>query len=89
MYESLFASNENLQEAYRKEIQGRSYHRFNEFSISPATLRSRKDDIPLFADFFLKKTTEELNKEVAGFEDDVMHTFLQYSWPAISGSSEM
>jgi two-component system response regulator HydG len=29
----------------------------------------------------LKKTTEELNKEVAGFEDEVQQTFLQYSWP--------
>jgi two-component system, NtrC family, response regulator HydG len=78
----IVASNENLQEAYRKgKFREDLYHRFNEFSISLPPLRSRKDDIQLFADFFLKKTTEELNKEVAGFENDVMQTFLQYSWP--------
>jgi two-component system response regulator HydG len=76
------ASNENLQESYRKgKFREDLYHRFNEFSISLPPLRSRKEDIPLFADFFLRKTTEELNKEVAGFEDDVLQTFLQYSWP--------
>ncbi|HKB44208.1 MAG TPA: sigma-54 dependent transcriptional regulator [Chitinophagaceae bacterium] len=78
----IVASNENLQEAYRKgKFREDLYHRFNEFSISLPPLRSRKEDIPLFADFFLQKTTEELNKEVAGFEDDVRQTFLQYSWP--------
>jgi two-component system response regulator HydG len=78
----IVASNENLQEAYRKgKFREDLYHRFNEFSISLPPLRSRKEDIPLFADFFLQKTTEELIKEVAGFEDDVRQTFLQYSWP--------
>jgi two-component system, NtrC family, response regulator HydG len=78
----IVASNENLQESYRKgKFREDLYHRFNEFSISLPPLRSRKEDIPLFADFFLKKTTEELNKEVAGFEEEVQQTFLQYSWP--------
>jgi len=78
----IVASNENLQDAYRKgKFREDLYHRFNEFSISLPPLRSRKEDILLFADFFLKKTTIELNKEIQGFEDDVLQTFLQYSWP--------
>ena len=78
----IVASNENLQESYRKgKFREDLYHRFNEFSISLPPLRSRKEDISLFADFFLQKTTEELNKEVAGFDDNVLQTFLQYSWP--------
>ena len=36
---------------------------------------------PLFAQFFLEKTNEELNKNIQGFDDDVMHVFLSYSWP--------
>jgi two-component system response regulator HydG len=78
----IVASNENLQEAYRKgKFREDLYHRFNEFSINLPSLRSRKDDIMLFADFFLDKTNRELGKDVAGFEDNVLQTFLQYSWP--------
>ena len=78
----IVASNENLQDAYRKgKFREDLYHRFNEFSINLPSLRSRKDDILLFADFFLAKTNIELDKDVTGFEDNVLQTFLQYSWP--------
>ncbi len=76
------ASNENLQESYRHgKFREDLYHRFNEFSINLPPLRNRKEDIRLFADFFLKKTKRELNKEIKGFEEDVLQTFLEYSWP--------
>jgi two-component system response regulator HydG len=78
----IVASNENLQDAYRKgKFREDLYHRFNEFSINLPPLRSRKEDILLFADFFLAKTNRELEKDVAGFEDNVLQIFLQYSWP--------
>ena len=78
----IVASNENLQESYRRgKFREDLYHRFNEFSINLPPLRNRKEDIRLFADFFLKKTKTELNKEIKGFEDDVLQTFLEYSWP--------
>ena len=76
------ASNENLQEAYHKgKFREDLYHRFNEFSINLPPLRQRKNDIPLFAQFFLEKTNDELNKNIQGFDDDVMNMFLHYSWP--------
>lgn len=76
------ASNENLQDAYRKgKFREDLYHRFNEFSINLPPLRSRREDILPFADFFLAKTNAELNKDVKGFEDNVLQTFLSYSWP--------
>lgn len=78
----IVASNENLQEAYRKgKFREDLYHRFNEFSINLPSLRSRRDDILDFAEFFLQKTNAELAKNVTGFHDDVLQTFLQYSWP--------
>ncbi|HMK26228.1 MAG TPA: sigma-54 dependent transcriptional regulator [Chitinophagaceae bacterium] len=78
----IVASNENLQEAYRRgKFREDLYHRFNEFSINLPPLRNRKEDIRLFANFFLKKTMTELNKEIKGFEDDVLQTFMEYSWP--------
>ncbi len=78
----IVASNENLQEAYHKgKFREDLYHRFNEFSINLPPLRQRKNDIPLFAQFFLEKTNNELNKNIQGFDDDVMNMFLHYSWP--------
>jgi two-component system response regulator HydG len=78
----IVASNENLQEAYRKgKFREDLYHRFNEFSINLPPLRQRKNDIPLFAEFFLSRTQSELNKNLDGFEDEIMDMFINYSWP--------
>jgi len=78
----IVASNENLQEAYRKgRFREDLFHRFNEFSIMLPAFRYRREDIPLFAEFFLAKANKELNKEVEGFDPDVMQIFMNYSWP--------
>jgi len=78
----IVASNENLQDAYRKgKFREDLYHRFNEFSIIIPPLRNRQEDIPLFADFFLQKAIGELNKDIEGFEPEVVKLFVSYSWP--------
>ncbi len=78
----IVASNENLQDAYRKgKFREDLYHRFNEFSINLPPLRNRKEDIPLFAEFFLGETMQELNKDLDGFDEEVMNMFVQYNWP--------
>lgn len=78
----IVASNENLQDAYRKgKFREDLFHRFNEFSINLPPLRHRKKDIPLFANFFLQKAKAELNREIEDFDDEVMNMFIEYSWP--------
>ncbi len=78
----IVASNENLQEAYRKgKFREDLYHRFNEFSINLPPLRHRKKDIPLFAEFFLQKAKSELERNVEDFDEEVMNMFTSYSWP--------
>jgi two-component system response regulator HydG len=78
----IVASNENLQEAYRRgKFREDLYHRFNEFSINLPALRNRKGDIPLFAEFFLDRTNAELQKNIEGYEEDVEEMFLNYAWP--------
>jgi two-component system response regulator HydG len=78
----IVATNENLQDAYRNgKFREDLYHRFNEFSIDLPPLRNRKEDIPLFANFFLQKTNMELGKHIEGFDDEVMSMFIRYSWP--------
>jgi len=78
----IVASNENLQDAYKKgKFREDLYHRFNEFSIDIPRLSKRAADIPMFADFFLQRSNAELNKSIAGFDDEVMQAFMNYSWP--------
>ena len=78
----IVASNENLQAAYQSgNFREDLYHRFNEFSINLPALRNRKKDIRLFANFFLQKTNEELNKNIETFDDDVFEMFESYTWP--------
>ena len=78
----IVATNENLQEAYKQgKFREDLYHRFNEFSIQLPPLRERREDIPLFADFFLQRTNKELEKKLEGFTDEVMKMFINYSWP--------
>lgn len=78
----IVASNENLQEAYKKgKFREDLFHRFNEFSIHIPPLRERKEDIPLFAEYFLKNATAELGKEIERFDDEVLELFTNYSWP--------
>lgn len=78
----IVASNERLSEAcasgrFREDL----YYRFNEFSINLPALRERKNDIMQFADFFLRKTNEELDKGIEGFSEDVEKIFVDYRWP--------
>jgi len=78
----IVASNENLQEAYRKgKFREDLYHRFNEFSINIPPLRQRREDIIPFAAFFLEKVCGELQKDIPGFDEETIQLFRDYDWP--------
>jgi two-component system response regulator HydG len=75
------ATNENLTVAvkagrFREDL----YHRLNEFKIELSPLRDRKDDILIFANYFLEKANESLQKHVQGFSRHVIDQFLDYYW---------
>ncbi|NVK08849.1 MAG: sigma-54-dependent Fis family transcriptional regulator, partial [Tenacibaculum sp.] len=62
------ATNEDLLLAVEKgNFREDLYHRLNEFSIKVPSLKDRKDDLILYADFFLEKANKQLNKSIAGF----------------------
>ncbi|TDQ22797.1 sigma-54-dependent transcriptional regulator [Tenacibaculum caenipelagi] len=76
------ATNEDLSLAVEKgNFREDLYHRLNEFSIKVPSLKERKDDLILYADFFLEKANEQLNKSIAGFSQEVLTLFQQYNWP--------
>ncbi len=78
----IVASSEKLNElSARGKFREDLYHRLNEFSFELPKLRDRREDIMIFAKFFLKNANRELNKNVKDFGPDVEKKFLDYSWP--------
>lgn len=76
------ATNEDLREAVKNgDFREDLYHRINEFSIASPSLKERKEDLLLFAEFFLEKSNQQLNREVIGFSNEVIQIFQNYSWP--------
>jgi len=76
------ATNEDLMEAVEKgTFREDLYHRLNEFSIEIPSLEDRLEDLFLYADYFLDKANESLDRNVEGFSDEVMDIFREYHWP--------
>ena len=77
----LAATNEDLLEAVEKgEFREDLYHRLNEFSIKVPSLAERKDDLMIFASYFLEKANEKLHKNVQGFTEKAVQKMLLYNW---------
>lgn len=77
----IVASNENLKSAYQKgKFREDLYHRLNEFTIQLPPLRERPDDIRPLAEFFLRKSCDENEKEIPGFSQNVLQAFQRYPW---------
>lgn len=77
----IVASNENLADAVKRgDFREDLYHRFNEFKIELAPLRERKTDIKVFALHFLSQANNELNKNVQGFDAEVLGKMKEYYW---------
>ena len=56
------------------------YYRLNVVRIHMPPLKERMEDIPLLADYFLKKFCEELGRELKRVSPDLMELFLGYAW---------
>lgn len=76
------ATNENLEELVKEgKFREDLYYRLNVFTIHIPPLRERIEDIPLLANYFLKKFTTSMNKKISGISDEAMRFMLKYKWP--------
>jgi two-component system, NtrC family, response regulator HydG len=76
------ATNEDLFELVKKgDFREDLYHRLNEFSVKVPSLKDRKEDLMIFANYFLDNANRELEKDVEGFSDATINAFNAYHWP--------
>jgi len=76
------ATNRNIDEAvkdgsFREDL----FYRLNVISMEVPPLRERKDDIPLLAEQFLFRFTQETNKVIEKIHRDTIDEMMMYEWP--------
>jgi two-component system, NtrC family, response regulator HydG len=64
------------EECFREDL----YYRLSVIPIQLPALRQRKEDIPILAEFFLKKYAATNNVRVTGFTKRAMSKMIEYRW---------
>ena len=75
------ATNRNLEEAVTKgQFREDLYYRINVVAIFLPSLRDRREDIPLLAEYFLQQSNEESGRKLK-FSPEVMQVLCDCRWP--------
>ncbi len=76
------ATNRDLEEAVQESsFREDLYYRVNTITLKIPPLRERKEDIPLLAQHFLRKYSQDLGKNVTEISDETLSHMINYSWP--------
>ena len=76
------ATNKNLKSMIKNaKFREDLYYRLNVIEITLPSLRERKSDIPILADFFIKKFSEELNITEKHLSSDALLFLQSYNFP--------
>src|SRR5262249_13378693 len=57
------------------------FYRINVIPVTLPALRERREDIPLLADHFLAKYSEQMGKAISGISHDAMQLLIRHEWP--------
>src|SRR5262245_35687048 len=76
------ATNQDLTKAvsdgrFREDL----YYRINVIPIVLPPLRDRREDIPLIAEHFLAKYSEQMGKPITGISHDALEMLVNHDWP--------
>ena len=76
------ATNEDLAQAVQKgKFREDLFYRLSVVPIHIPPLRERKEDIPLFVDFFLQKYNKRTKKSIKTVSIQVKKALMEYDWP--------
>jgi transcriptional regulator with GAF, ATPase, and Fis domain len=76
------ATNRNLPEAVEnKSFRADLFYRLSVFPIHLPPLRERREDIPVLAEYFLRRAAKRLGRGLSGIEPESMERLLEFSWP--------
>ena len=64
-----------------RQFRNDLYYRLRVFPISIPSLRERREDIPLLAQYFVTKYARKMNKHIETIPRDVMLALTQWDWP--------
>src|SRR6187402_3084854 len=76
------ATNVDLEKAVKEgRFREDLYYRINVIPIKLPPLRDRADDIPLLADFFLRRYTARFRKHISGISEPTIDMLKKHWWP--------
>lgn len=76
------ATHRRIEEAIEKgEFREDLYYRINVIPVYLPSLKERREDIPLLADYFVHKISSELGKENMRFSEEALCCLYKYNWP--------
>ncbi|MCG6972870.1 MAG: sigma-54 dependent transcriptional regulator [Desulfobacterales bacterium] len=76
------ATNRNVEDAVKQGVLREDlYYRLNVVSFRMPALRERKEDIPLLAEHFLHRFSQETNKPVKMITREAIDDMMLYEWP--------
>jgi two-component system, NtrC family, response regulator AtoC len=78
----LAATNKPLERAVQEgSFREDLFYRLNVITIHIPPLRERREEIPVFLEFFLRKYSEFYGKQPAPFSDYALSMMMEYNWP--------
>jgi DNA-binding NtrC family response regulator len=76
------ATNRDLENAIKEGVFREDlFYRLNVISFQMPSLKSRKEDIPLLAEHFLQRFSQETNKPIDKMNREAMDELMLYDWP--------
>ncbi len=76
------ATNRNLYEEVKQgNFREDLFYRLNVLTVNIPPLRARKEDIPVLAEYFLKKYETKLEKHNIYFTKEALELLMNYHWP--------
>jgi DNA-binding NtrC family response regulator len=76
------ATNMDIRSAIEKgKLREDLYYRLNVFGLRLPSLRERKDDIPLLAQYFIRESNQKHHTKVEALREGALKQLMSYNWP--------